>query len=1648
MDNSGSLEVRWVQGFTSSKVAFLDEKTACYVCGNYIVFLNVETKTRKVLQSPGHGIGVFTANGLYRTLAFSEQKRFPSIFVYRYPELKVKCDLKGEAKLSYTALALSDNAQYLASCSSLPEYTITVWNLERGHSICSNRLAEEDVTTLLFNPVSWQQICTVNPKSLTVWNIERCNEVHIMNPSVIDLSSIDGSVIKKKDDNSYIYTAELTYSGPQMPTSVIAGLIGERADKILGVKPRLSPCAICWSVSSDLYVGTKEGFLLLVNTESLLVSILYNPHTKQSPTDYIESSGTQEGSFQSMALHSKEVFATGPDGVLQMLRIKENKVEVVETLTLLEPISSLCFSPDYETLLLSSTTGRIYKYNPGFNNEVDKVLDVLCGDFIAAAPQYTEMNICVSIRESGQLQLWSLEDGDCIASISLQTKVTCLACCPIAQYVAVGAVTGHVLFVDLTRSQRPRLVHNVHLYHVPVEHLVFDQGANFLITGAFDSHIFFLDARPSKAFKIIGYIDAMGDTVSLSTQYQVESKTVDVLVLSNSEKNRTDKELKEGNLIMFLSLSIQQISDTANCVDARGHLREQVISQTCMYEIPHSLSSCVLGTKTIFGYCHKKKVLQRFHLPVCVVSSNQKVVRLTPEKEVEGHPIGPALLSLSLNQSWLASFGRDGLIRIYDIATLDTYVQKQCHSWWLGGVRSVSFTPGSQTLITTGHRDGSLVCSRLSLKMAGHTQDSKYMMVNFEDKLSKENPILSDMVDWEPPSEAPAEVSNGSQGTNDITDKNEGYKSLPSATPCNFTWLDNKLNTVLKEECQQYAETMRSLKKSVEELQEKFQAIMEENEKLPEMEKLEQLEFNLDVDEQQSLQVVGEQEAAKVKKEIELENLEKRYLQDVLKKKYWDSMSMKRKSIKAFHSGCEVDNFPMKHHTAMEVEELNRVEAIRKMEKADTVQENSTAPLEKEEVKEDKGYEVAMSALTSSLSTQYGGSNPYLYSQFSLCTKDQKINQIILIQDVIYKVKTAFNTEFEAVYKQKEQEISRIRDKNKHIAEIVSKLDLQKTLWEPILSDNERPERILTVSDSEIKVEKCLTPEQRQKEEEQRNEEEQRQLQEKGDNIRERALDNMMDGVLEVKKEDILTMEVSPPEYVLKPELQWTEEERRNYKEHQRKLKELSEEKEKYRKTLEAEMKKLQASINDGTHAFDEILSKLFERKVKSEMSVYQEELKITSLFHSIIIEEEMLDMEEELISRLEKAQTVKNQIVETLNDLREDVEAFRETYEDAVAEDKLLDSGFRKEFFEVPGHIVDQLYKLYKRRPRIQIIRTQSDKTELLKDSHVLSQAATEGPSKMVKAMEELDSPQNMPEVLDPVVWERFCLARRTKVESEQKVKKKALILAEMQTFLQKRIDEEEKAQMEIKNLVDHLNFLREERLRFSSNVMVQLLLKQGHVELETGDFTAEYSDSWLLHCSVVEDLNNSIRALGEETITNMVECKDLHKGNIQQEWKHKRMSMQTEDLKNNARDIQMLHLSNEVQEHLTETDHENRMFKKVSSLEKTISLQDETYTKNVEGCKKLIKELNRQAKAKKENTAALDLQLSNLQVTVVERRNIYESTAMDENQEREAKQHYQKILQRKKLVDLAKAQDIDIDILSTKLECMRMKTFPSLSQ
>ncbi|XP_053188578.1 cilia- and flagella-associated protein 43-like [Scomber japonicus] len=1655
MDEIGSLEIRWIQGFTNKNIEFVDDKTIFYTCGSHICFLNLETKTQSVLQSPGRGVGALTTNSHSGIFAFSEQKLSPSIFVYIFPELQLKNELKGTAQLDYTSLTLSDGGSYLGCCSSLPDYTITVWNWENAELLCTQPQAGREVISLVFNPLNWLQLCALGTSSLTVWNIEKSASFHLLKPSVIDLPATDGSLVEKLWPTSHTASEQFTYFGPEMPPSAIIGLRGDKAESIvtkLCTKARLTPTAICWTATSELYVGCEEGFLLLVDPEKLSISVLFNPTSKHSADAIPE---LKQSNFQALALNRNGLIAVGKENVVHCLQIKGAQISIIQTWQLEGPVTTVMYSPDYDTLLLSSNMGQIYMLNPTRSEEIVKVLDVLSGNFVAAAMLQYEKNICVSVRDSGELQLWSA-DGFCLSSLSLQAEVTSLACCPIAQYAAVGTATGNVLFIDLNMEQQPRLVHQIHLYHRPVDHLVFDQEGHCLFTGALDSHIYVLDAKPSKRFSVIGYTVVPGPVLSLSTQYIRDLKQVKVLALCPGHESKSH----DGNLLILLTLPVRNLTGL-DCVDRHGCLSNHIL-KVSQYEVPHPLKSCVLGVSEVFTYCQRRKTLQRFQLPQDTDSiPSHQVVQLQPEQEVKGHPLGPASLVLSPHQLWLASVGHDGLLRIRETTSMEQYIELQCHSYRLHGVRSVSFSADSQTLLTAGFNDGSLVCASLSIKdldageMNSATQHSQSMNYFLRNIIIKENAVLINLPKWGKESPAGTEKTEESEVSvrTATVDEAQDESYAPSSHP---TWLENRQEAVVEEDNEQYSETKKNLRKRMKEMRDIIQEMIRENERAPEMERLELQEFNLDVEEQKRLDVIMQQEVTRVKNEIELEIVEKCYLRDVLKRECWDSMKVKGRAVKAFNSEHEVKNYPLKERSEKELEDLHRVENMRTLEKAASIvsktdfnKKNSNTTSVKEQEPGEGGHEAESDAVTGSYSAQLGCSNPYLYNQFNLQTTEQKVNQIILLQDMIYRVKTAFNAEFEAVHRQKVQELSRMRERNRQIREIMAELEINEKLWEPSLDDSEWPERLFTVDDSEIKAEKYLTPEQK-KEEEVKKLEEQRRLAAKADNVRERALDDMMDGVLEVKKEDFLKTEIPPPEFVLtKPDVQWSEEEKKVYKEYEKKSKELSAEKEKYKKSLETEMKKLQASSKDATERFDETLKKLFEKKIKCEMAIYQEELKVTFLVYSIHMEEVMRNRELELKLRLEKTLAYKDELEEEVKKHEREVELFHETYDSLLAEDKVLDKEFRKEFFDIPRHVVDHLYKLFKRRPRVQKMRTQTDNNQNpFKDQSLCGSLASNGLGKMLMAMDELDTHENMPEGLNPSIWERFCLVRRTKVESEQKVRVKALALAEMQAFLQKRRNEDKTAQQEIKNLTDELESLHKEKHRFLMDIMIQVLLKQGQVEMPTTDFTPDFSDCVLLDRSVVEDLNSSIRALGDQKIAAMVETKDLRKGIIQLEWENKMKRMQIEDLKTKARDIQMLRLSEDQKEYLNKTDRDSRVSKQVSTLKKTIAFQEKTHLKDLEIRKKKIKQLSRQAAMKAEKNAVLDQQIHDMQVTVAEMRHIYQAAASEENQVAKIEERYQEILKRRNLKDIARAQGEELAFLSAEVERLRMKNFPSLNQ
>ncbi|NXI67699.1 CFA43 protein, partial [Anseranas semipalmata] len=1632
----------WVQGFSDKNFGFINNQTVCYPCGNYILFLDIKTKKTTALQCQTGQVGAFAVNANSEVLAFSDRKLNPVIYIYSFPELNKLTELKGNVQLDYTLLAFSFTGPYLASYSSLPEFVLSVWNWQENILLCSESQPAVPATSLSFNPMNWQQLCFVSESSVTIWHIERNNDEHHLKRNPVKLPDGQGSLNLHKDLFFPDSHDEDPYYGPVMPVSAIAGLVGDEAETFMprtDIKPTLHPTAHCWTATSDIYMGCKEGHILAIDAKTLHASVI-----QQKPLPGGKPKSLQRTVVLAMAFCNEGLYTAGSEGILFFYHIRGLQYEMKICTDILQPISSLIFSPDYTILLLVTDQGTIYAYKPVHSGEAVKLLDACSSCFLAADFLTPGNKYCVSVTISGEVQVWLLQDGTCLSKLNLDIEATAMACCPSSNSVAVGTKGGQIYFIDVTEVEAPRVVHRIFLSKFPVLSLHYDQGGQFLITRTTEEHIFILDARPSKLFQVLGYVVLADEVLGLSVVSDFKNNLVEVVVLLNVA------EVQRATLEIF-SLSSALTEDNDKCVNEQGMLNASAIKRE-QYDLDYPLSSAVrLKDNIVYGYCTCAPFICKYNL------SEQNILEDPPvflsEKRTPTNQFGSGFLCLSPNSRWLASAAKDGVLFIYHTSTMEILAQKHCHSYQGGGIRSMAFSLDGKFILINGESDGALVCLKwkkikeIEVKEAAFHWQSLLTILN--KSISNENAVLKCMAEWQFNPESTSESLPEKKFK--VTEEDGSFTSLHSDSTSEMTWIGQKIQKVITEETERFANQKEELQMGIKKLHKT--EMMHENEQVPDIEKLEQQEFNLDIEEQERVQAEAEQEVARAREKIEMEILANCYLQNVIKHECWDSMSVKGCAVKCFHIACEVKNYPLKERNEEELATLEKILQLRKIEAADfevpkkIVETESETVLSKEE--EEKAEEVtagdsASYCLVGSLSSQYGGDTSMLYHQLDLHTREQKVNQIVLLKDIIYKVKTAFNKEFDVVARQKEQEIARVKERNLRIREILAQLDLQVEVWEPDLTDDEIPEQALTVQDSEIKAEKYLTPQEREKAEMLARLEMERRLAAL-DNERLRALNDMMGGVLEVKKEDILKIDIPPPPFITKPEDEWNDQEKKIFREYEKKVKELNEEKEKHRRVLENELKKLEASIQETTQNFDETVCKLFERKVTLEMVVYQEELKIVNLIYSLLLDEELETREAGLHHYLMKKQKEKVKTTRTIQTTRRKIEFYIDTYENAIAEDKNLEGSFRKEFADIPADLLDELFQLYKCRPRTPTTKMLLDTANPYGDCSASAEDYNVILTRLMKAMDELDNPEHMPNGLDPSIWEHFCLARRNKMESEQLVKWKALTLTEMQAFLQRRIDDNEKIKSEIENIFLELSWLQEEKMKLQLNLTFQFLLKQGQVELQNTEIP-DYADAILINKSVIEELNCSIMAQGEKKIASMVECKDFSKGIFQLEWEHKKMRMQIEDLKQKARDIVMLPISKDRQLFLTMLNYDSRIAHRISVMEQTLGVMDKLHEKDVKNRQTRIKELEKCIRLKEQANYELSLELKEMLVSVSERRHI--STAADTQHisERNAKRHYQEILKQKHLRGLVKEQEEQFEILQAEVERLRSRTFPIL--
>jgi len=328
-----------------------------------------------------------------------------------------------------------------------------------------------------------------------------------------------------------------------------------------------------------------------------------------------------------------------------------------------------------------------------------------------------------------------------------------------------------------------------------------------------------------------------------------------------------------------------------------------------------------------------------------------------------------------------------------------------------------------------------------------------------------------------------------------------------------------------------------------------------------------------------------------------------------------------------------------------------------------------------------------------------------LYPPQAVRTRTQRRVQIILLREVVRLMRAKFNEQFDRLHNEKEDIINSIDSRNNRIRTILDDLHQKDSLFSPTMSDRE-----IAGSSVRVRLEELVN---RPYESEAarinrlREEEEKRllELQRDKEDIKGRALEEMMNGTLVVKRDVLSTSKLARPEWMdsLKPN-EMNDSQIREYEVYQTKLRALQEEQATYRKTLEIEMRKLRNEITELCRSFDERLNDLSSLKLLVNRELLSQELYVSRLSLNMARTEQALKVIEKSEDQIKSLRDERADSKVHVDKLNGELDIMKGKLSSIQEEERLMDKTFRRDIQNLCNNTFDQnslkiLSELYRQR-------------------------------------------------------------------------------------------------------------------------------------------------------------------------------------------------------------------------------------------------------------------------------------------------------------------------------------------------------------
>jgi len=908
-----------------------------------------------------------------------------------------------------------------------------------------------------------------------------------------------------------------------------------------------------------------------------------------------------------------------------------------------------------------------------------------------------------------------------------------------------------------------------------------------------------------------------------------------------------------------------------------------------------------------------------------------------------------------------------------------------------------------------------------------------------------------------------------------------------------------------------HAEERANLRSKVAGLKAKLDNLIQSNETAPDLEKMDRKELVIDFETRDELMAENDTRVQEVRDETRYKNLGYDLIASRIKKEAWDSMQDQGKLIVPFKTGYSVCSFPIRKRLRSEKQRLAQIRNLRCVEKAEMRSRKKNSLTQTAEA--DTGANANEQADGEDNADGNGNAEEYfdeakigtetnhelLYDWFDTYTPQRKVSQIVLLGAHIVDVQLAFNKACEKVLGEKESTITFIKNTNERIKQIMYELQLDEEIYQPKLSDTEQPGRVLECTAEEVTVEKFKSQAELEAEEKARKEEEER-LKNQEDNIFDRALDDMMGGTLETKKDEInLREEMEREPWMYLPEEELSDDQKKALKEWLVKKQKFDEERDKYRRALEAELKKAHQDISDACVAFDEKLASVYQQMLKVHREIYEYELRQISLAHSLHRERERVSKEQRLQVDYDAAVTHHETCSRERNEFQVELEKQIEEYNTLGAEERGMEKAFKKEVSElVEPEQVGAIMALYKKRNRpvrrASVVALRNASLKVMQQfkpnkpgarrrrqslADMMAQTTEHAPAED----EEDDMPSleggaqdpyadvldmlikkkkrppmtlqehrlalaEYPEGVDDIVIEKLDRSRDTKIQAELDLARMSDMIKDMNQRFDKIVKRDDEVRTKKEKLRSELDAVQEERYQNAFNIDILFSLKQGQVEVEQAAVVTDYADSIMIHRTVVDDVNLRIRELWKDKLSVMAEIKGARGELAKSKWEQSRLEMTFEDLTEKTREFQLQRVTKSLQELIKSGQGvEARKEAEISTLERKVEFYNSSFEAKVQERRSKLAKLRRMTKDMARENVQLEEDIRELEISVSERKKIYDLKFEHEDGGSKERVAFNEAVARKRLVDIAKAQAEEIEFLREELTRLRQRTFPSFS-